>query len=194
MKICKVCSTEKPLDEFYKNSTCQGGLEGRCKKCHAAYTKSYYEKNKESRKQYRDNYYHKRHKELRSQQSEWQKRNRDKINRRSRERAKEDPIYALSLVCRTRIKCAFQSFGYKKNTKTRSMIGCDWDQLKSHIENQFDAGMSWANRGEWEIDHIVPIASAKSEDRLLELFHYTNLQPLWKADNRAKGTRIAKAA
>jgi hypothetical protein len=50
--------------------------------------------------------------------------------------------------------------------------------------------MSWDNHGEWHIDHIIPLSSAKNESDLYKLFHYTNLQPLWAFDNLSKGNKI----
>jgi hypothetical protein len=50
--------------------------------------------------------------------------------------------------------------------------------------------MTWDNHGEWHIDHIIPISSGKTEDEVLKLCHYTNLQPLWKEDNLKKSDKI----
>lgn len=47
--------------------------------------------------------------------------------------------------------------------------------------------MNWQNQGKWHIDHIKPLASAKSVDEIYELCHYSNLQPLWAKDNYTKG-------
>jgi hypothetical protein len=52
--------------------------------------------------------------------------------------------------------------------------------------------MTWDNKGEydgtlnfgWDIDHIIPLASATTEEELIRLNHYTNLQPLCSKINR----------
>ena len=52
--------------------------------------------------------------------------------------------------------------------------------------------MNWSNHGKyngefnfgWDIDHIIPISSAKSEEEIIQLNHYTNLQPLCSYINR----------
>lgn len=36
----------------------------------------------------------------------------------------------------------------------------------------------------WDLYHIIPLASAKTEEEIYELFHYTNYQPLCSKINR----------
>ena len=36
----------------------------------------------------------------------------------------------------------------------------------------------------WDIDHIIPLSSAKSEEEIIKLCFYTNLQPLCSYTNR----------
>ena len=70
------------------------------------------------------------------------------------------------------------------------MLGADYETAFNHIESRFKDGMTWDNQGEWHIDHIVPLASATTEEELIKLCHYTNLQPLWAEDNLKKGDKI----
>ena len=56
----------------------------------------------------------------------------------------------------------------------------------AHIQAQFLPGMTWENRREWHIDHIVPLASATTYDEVVGLFALSNLQPLWASDNVRK--------
>ena len=52
--------------------------------------------------------------------------------------------------------------------------------------------MSWNNKGlyngefnfGWDIDHIIPLSSGKTEEDIIKLNHYTNLQPLCSRINR----------
>ena len=76
--------------------------------------------------------------------------------------------------------------GFKKNTKTTIILGCSIEEFKLHLESKFEPWMNWDNHGKftgnynetWQIDHIVPISSAKTEEEVLRLNNYTNFQPL----------------
>lgn len=116
--------------------------------------------------------------------------NNARMREYQRRRMVEDPIYALSRRARTRTHHALRNAGYNKTSKTAEMLGCSFEELHAHLESQFVDGMSWANMGGWHVDHIVPLASAKTEEELVALCHYTNLQPLWAFDNLSKGDKL----
>lgn len=73
------------------------------------------------------------------------------------------------------------------------LLGCCWQDFVSHIESQFKPGMSWENHGQsgWHFDHIRPLSSfdLTDEKQLLDGCHFTNVQPLWAADNVRKGAK-----
>jgi hypothetical protein len=50
--------------------------------------------------------------------------------------------------------------------------------------------MTWDNYGEWHIDHIKPrvLFDNRIAEQALRCWALTNLQPLWAADNMAKGS------
>jgi len=108
-------------------------------------------------------------------------------------RYSKDPLFNLSVRVRRRIKVFLKGRGLDIRTSTRKMVGCDTVALKKHLESLFKTGMSWENKNKWHIDHIIPLASAKTESEILQLCHYTNLQPLWAKDNLTKGGKLEKA-
>ena len=72
------------------------------------------------------------------------------------------------------------------------IVGLSSEELKIYIESKFLEGMTWENYGlhGWHIDHIIPLSSVKTEDEIIKLCHYTNLQPLWAKDNLSKHNKI----
>jgi hypothetical protein len=110
------------------------------------------------------------------------------IRVRNYKKRMQNPVYYLQNVCRARIWQALKGIG-SKPTKTEIMLGCTYAGLRDHLESMFRDGMSWDNRGKWHIDHIVPLSSAKTEEDVIKLCHFTNLQPLWAQENKMKGNK-----
>ena len=80
--------------------------------------------------------------------------------------------------------------GEQIGKRTKEIVGLDYPEFKNYISSMFTEGMSWENYGEWHLDHIIPLCTAKNEDEVLLLNHYTNLQPLWAEDNLRKGGKL----
>lgn len=118
---------------------------------------------------------------------EWNRRNRAKIRERTFWRYNSDPAFRILSVQRVRLRRALQ--GRLKLAKTIELIGCGPDELRNHIESLFKSGMSWANYGLWEVDHIKPCSSFNLAilEQQHKCFCFRNLQPLWKSENCKKG-------
>ena len=115
--------------------------------------------------------------------------NKTKIFKYIYERKSKDPLYKLKFTLRSRIYTALKRKSWKKGGTTEKLVGADINTVKRHIEMLFKDGMTWKNHGEWHIDHIKPLASAETEEEIMELFHYTNLQPLWAKENLKKSDK-----
>lgn len=186
MKKCSKCKIEKPLDDFHKDSSKKDGLCSKCKPCFRAYYKAnkeriaeYKEANQDMIAKYNKAYLQANRKKINEQKKEY-----------SRNRRKNDPLYKLKANLRSRTNIAFKAGGYSKNSKTQEMLGVDWEVVSAHIERQFTEGMTWDNYGKWHVDHVIPLASAKTEKEIRKLCHYSNLQPLWAEENLRKNGRI----
>ena len=66
-------------------------------------------------------------------------------------------------------------------------VGCGQPELRNQIARQFRTGMSWETYRQWEVDHVRPLSSASTLNELIALCHFSNLQPLWRRENRTKG-------
>lgn len=109
------------------------------------------------------------------------------------ERYHEDPTYRLATRLRRRIRDALTASNASKVGSAVDLLGCSPDEARAHIESLFAEGMTWANHGEWHIDHKRPLASFNLSDlaELAMACNYKNLQPLWAKDNRIKGASLS---
>jgi hypothetical protein len=102
-----------------------------------------------------------------------------------------DPLYKLRQNIRCLIRTSMKNNGFSKRSKTYCILECSFEEFKTHIQQQFKDGMSWENYGKWEYDHITPVSWAITEDEIVKLNHYSNLQPLWREENNAKSNKTA---
>lgn len=113
-------------------------------------------------------------------------------NELDKEKKKTDPLYKLKANLRSGILKAFTRINVRKNNKTVQILGCTYEEFKQHLESLFESWMTWDNHGlydgtlnyGWDIDHIIPMATAVTEADVIRLSHYTNLQPLCSKVNR----------
>lgn len=215
-KICSKCKEEKKVCEFGNSKTSKDGLLYCCKKCNNERSEIYrnqnYKKTLEQQKKWRDKnpeWVYNRHKKWREENRElanemtknWLSKNpekrkqyRENYKPRKQEQRKErrdtDPIFNLTNRMRCRLRKYLTILNITKKNKTFEIVGCSPEFLKEHLESQFTDGMTWDNRSEWHIDHIIPLSSAQTEDEFYKLCHYTNLQPLWGLDNIKKSNKI----
>lgn len=154
--------------------------------------KEYYEKNKEAILLKRREDYQKIRSSKLEYQKEYQKSNKEKRNLYLSERRKNDPLFRLITNTRNLIYNSFYYNGYSKKSKTEQLLGCSFEEFRLYLESKFENWMNWNNRGlyngelnhGWDIDHITPLSSAKTEEDIIKLNHYTNLQPLCSKINR----------
>jgi hypothetical protein len=182
---CGLIKIKENFDLFPKS----GNL---CRKCDNIRIKKYYEKNKEK--------ISKRRKEIRIQKNikyknltlEEKEKRKKSCNNSRRKRRKKDKLYVFTERIRNSIRYGFRKNGFTKPTNTIEILGCSFEDFKIYIENLFEPWMNWENRGlykcefnyGWDIDHIIPISSAKTIEDIIRLNHYTNLQPLCSYVNR----------
>jgi hypothetical protein len=205
LKKCTTCKILKPVECFNKNKTAKCGLNYSCKECvknntnkewAKNYRKTYYENNKvtiglESKVRYEKN------KEVISKKQSIY--NRKESSREKRKKAREkrilsNPLEKIKSNCRGLICKTFRNLDKRKSKKTEDILGCTFMEFKQHIESQFLPWMNWENYGNvcetldyncsWDLDHIIPISYAKTEEEVYLLNHWSNFQPLCSKINR----------
>lgn len=158
-------------------------------------SKKYKEDNKEKIKEYNKNYLLNNKESLKEKAREYKKRNKEKIKLYSRnysnDKLKNDIIFKLRHYSRSMIRKSLNG-RFTKKSKTQDILGCSFEEFKLYLEKYFEDWMTWENRGlyngelnyGWDIDHIIPLASAVTEEDILKLNHYKNLKPLCSYINR----------
>ena len=119
---------------------------------------------------------------------------KDMIRKQNRDtyhtKLKHDPMHMFKLRIKSLIRSSLKRRRAIKTKMYREILGCDWETFSRHVERQFSKGMSWENRNLWHIDHIVPLATAKTREDIIRLNHYTNLRPLWAHENLMKSSKV----
>lgn len=205
MKICSICKIEKPIDEFHKHKGRRDGLNSSCKECTREKSNDYYkankekclakmkiyaEENKDKNREYHKSYRKLNEDRIKSNKKSYFQKNKEIIYKQIKHKKETNPLFKLQHNLRGRTYNAFKRSFWTKNSGTEKLLGATYEVVFNHLESRFTDGMTWENQGEWHIDHIVPLASATTEEELIKLCHYTNLQPLWAEDNLKKGDKI----
>jgi actin-related protein len=178
--------------------------ESKEKQCLAM--REYYQKNKEAFSEYRKKYQEKNREYLAEQKRIWRANNVEESRARVKRYQEQNPEVKRKSVkkyratitghMRTVIGNGIRDSlkGRRKGICWQNIVGYKVEDLTQHLEAQFTEGMSWANYGEWHVDHIRPVASFNFNvaDYLAvvkECWALSNLQPLWAIENLMKGAR-----
>ena len=191
-KSCCRCRVIKSKDSFAKNKRIKDGLHTHCRDCH----KIEYQNTKDYQKEYAKQWVcDNKERHNKRQKQYFQENKKSLINKHlayTKARRANDPLYALAHNMRSRLTDFFKLKGTKKQYRTEQLLGCSFKDFKDYLESKFEPWMTWENRGlynnstnhGWDVDHIIPLSSAKTEEELIKLCHYANLQPLCSYINR----------
>lgn len=213
MKKCCKCKEEKELNMYGKLKSSPDGLRYDCNECR----KKYREQNKANIKKKQDEYYEANKEALNAKSRKYrmdnlesvkeqkrQYRNRPEIKQHIKEKNHEylpvkkqkikekrvnNPEFRLSEILRSKVHKMVKG----SETSYKDLIGCDSAWFRKWIEYRFDEHMNWNNLGTyWQIDHILPISkfNHKNPNESKICYHWTNLQPLHKTENRIKTNNI----
>ncbi len=193
---CKNCRKLKRLSNIFKNKTKDKIYRDKNKEKRNSRSKLYYQHNKDKKKEYDKQYY------LLNKSKIINKHNIYNKNKRS-----VDAAYALRTIVSSAInKALFKNKGNKNGQSCLDYLPYSIQDLKVHLEKQFDYWMSWENYGSykkskwddndvstwnWQIDHIVPQSSlpysSMNESNFLLCWSLSNLRPLSSKQNLLDG-------
>lgn len=181
------------------------------------YMKKWREENKEQIKEYNKNWEKENREKVKEWQRKWREENREHLrgyHKKWREENPEykknwqkekyhtDPCYKLRRLTARVVNAAL-----KEGKGGKSMLPyVDWnsyEELKAHLESQFEDWMTWENHGmwhpterRWHIDHIKPQSvllegvTSMDDPKFRECWALENLRPLEARENIIKGNKI----
>lgn len=141
------------------------------------------------------------------------RKNRDKIrpirNAYRNSKRESDPIFSLQEKVSNSIRDKLKKIGKSKNRKsTIKFLPYTIQELKEHLEKQFESWMAWDNHSTyrisswcdndpttwtWQIDHIIPHSTfhytSMEDGKFQKCWALKNLRPLGAKQNILKGNR-----
>ena len=205
MKICRLCKQSLPFSFFHKCNRSKDKLKNSCKDCRNRESREYIKNNRtkynayqlkwqkanlEKRHEYRENAKHK-YGSANISALRWQKNNKEMINTKRKQKYQTDPKYKMICDIRSLVSHIFSNSGYTKDQKTEKIIGIGYEELVEHlIKTCIDRYGHFDPTEKYHIDHIIPISSGVTEEEIIKLNHFSNLQLLKKLDNLRKSNKI----
>lgn len=215
---CKECISEyskehtkktvKQRQQYYQNNIeYRKAWQREYNKTHKEQRAEYTRQNREHKLVY-DREYNKTHKEQRNNYSRefrekhkeyfknynkiYRENNREYYKEYDRQRQienQENPMFKLNKIMSNGI--CYSLKGAKAERHWETLVPYTLEDLKEHIEKQFDKNMSWSNIGTyWELDHIIPKNTfnfVSTEDKEFQIcWSLANLRPLEKIANRSR--------
>lgn len=193
-KVCIKCKFEKDIKDFDERKKSKDGYRNQCRKCIYEKRSKRFETLVDTKKEeirISKNERNRKYRKSKSENPEFKLREKNRRRETHLKRLDTDPLYKLRISYIRRLNKSIKRFNIK-DIKFLDTLGCSLEEFKIHIESKFESWMNWNNYGKyngeleygWDIDHIIPISSAKTESEFYELCHYINLQPLCSKVNR----------
>lgn len=204
-KTCSKCGQAKDINEYYSNKRSADGYNYSCKQCEkerqSVYNRTETGKNK-----------------ARARNRKWESLNRDRLvecrkvseskrsktthrreyNKNYRALRRKDPLFRLRNNISRQISFMLrEKNGSKRGESILQHLGYTIDELKNHLESQFDQNMNWNNYGSyWNIDHIYPQSllpfSSMDDENFIKCWALSNLRPLEAKENIRKSNKVCE--
>lgn len=144
---------------------------------------------------------------LRKKEREWKLKNPEKyreIVRRKSKKQRAKPANKIKAHVSRQINFALHRTGNSKmGNAVLKFLSYSIQELKNHLESQFEPWMNWSNYGKisvdkktWNIDHIIPQSDlpyqSMTDDNFKKCWSLENLRPLDSKINIIEGSTRAR--
>ena len=184
---CNKCNIIKHITEFNKRKSKKGEyiIRKDCKECKNKYNQKYREENLE---------------EIKKQQNEYSKNNRDIRNKLFKNKYHIDKNFKIADNLRAKLKHIKRNLILgKMSLKVYELCSCNNNFLKKWFEYLYylktNEELIWDNlSSNYEIDHVIPVCNFDLTviQEQKAAFIWSNLQVITREENRNKGKRIIK--
>lgn len=197
---CKECN-KKIIKQWRKNNKqhikeYSNKYHEENKELYKTCSKRYYENNKEEINKRRKIYRNNNKDKIQEHDKKYYQNNKEKVKLRTKKykniRRKNDALYKLKCNIRGMIYTSFYKKDYVKKEKTEKILGCSIEYFIKYLLETYknNYGCEWNGIEKVHIDHIIPLAIANTEEEVMKLCNYKNLQLLKAKDNLEKSDKI----
>ena len=206
MYLCRCCGKKKKKELFFSfdKLLINGNISavyvrngtGECSECVS-------ERHKEEMREYKRKWYQEHKEEISEKQKQrrairneqnrkYSRSHRDQINEYVSNKKKSDPIYRLKCQARKTVYMSFARTGNVKSKRCEDITGLCPKDLAEYLIHTYEKnyGIAWDGESPVHIDHIIPLATAQTEEEVMRLCNYSNLQLLKPEDNLHKGAKL----
>jgi hypothetical protein len=193
--LCPLCRKEYKSD-YYKNNRAEI-LEEKS---------GYYQNNKSVLDEKHNNYVLDNKTKITEYKANWFQDNKKNISLNRRKRYSDDISFRLRDIFSKSIRQKLKIVGSSKTDSYLKFVDYSIDELRSHLEKQFEPWMDWNNYGKynartwkdddqstwtWNIDHIIPqselLYQSMTDDNFKKCWALSNLRPLSSKQNLLDG-------
>ena len=148
----------------------------------------YNKNNNDKRKQWTKNYKIKNIDKINQYKNNNKENLKNYHNKYMKDKMQNDSVFKLKALLRSNIYNAFKRKNMIKDEKAEQILGCNIDEFVQYLLQTFKDNYGYEYNGteEVHIDHIVPLATAKTKQDIKKLCNYKNLQLLKAHDNLIK--------
>ena len=221
MKTCADCKLEYPeTNEFFnyqnkkKNRFISYCITCKRKRNKITY-KNYYLKNREKVLQKTAKYRKDNIELVKERQQKYYQKNKERILEhqkhysslpevkkmiceREKKRRNENPSYKIQTNVSRMVRLYLNKNKGTKKSRLWSALPYSPQELREHLENQFEEWMTWENygtgEGKWNIDHIHPQSllpyDSLEHPNFLKCWALENLRPLCSLENTSKSNKV----
>lgn len=210
MKVCRICQISKPLTlEYWYWRKDSNTWRTNCKDCKQKEDNKYKNERKQERYLYNKDYVSKNKSSVLKYSRKYKEKYRHKRNLQLKKRRQNDCNFKLRALLSSRVTFVLKNNNSSKNgNSVMKFLPYTVEELKQHIEAQFEPWMTWQNWGRyffetwndedpstwtWQIDHIIPQAKLPyafmEDENFKKCWALENLRPLASKINLLKGAR-----